>query len=115
MATLRKEQGLTWWAARELAKKSGGIVRDEAGRRWCRRPGGDDQMSRVAETLNPDLPDEVDPEDGDWRPLKDVLREFGVHRATAKRHGHVGRPGFGYLGKRSVYIWVDDDFRNRLP
>lgn len=114
VATLREERGCTWSDAKGRAKKSGGLVRDEVGRRWCRRPTEDDGASRVQQRLNDHLPADVEPDEGTWKPLKDVLREYGVHRATAKKYGAVVRPGFGYLGARSVYIWVDADLRAKL-
>lgn len=114
VASFREERGLSWSEAKRLTKQGGGIVRDEAGRRWCRRPPEDDQPVRLEQALNRHLPADVNPDDGTWQPLKDVLREFGVHRATAKKYGTVVRPGFGYLGDRSVYIWVDSELRAKL-
>ena len=115
VATLHAEEECAWSDAKRHARRSGGIVRDAAGRRWCRRPAREGEKSMLQRTLDRHLPADTNPDDGRWMPLKDVLRQFDIHRATAKKYGLVVRPGFGYLGERSVYIRVDEDFRARLP
>lgn len=115
LASLREEDDCGWEEAEQQANKAGGIVRDAAGRRWCRRPAEQGERSILERALDRHRPAQCGPGDGEWLPLKEVLRRFRVYPATAKKHGVVVRPGFGYLGSRSIYIWVDDAFRSRLP
>ena len=47
--------------------------------------------------------------EGRWVELRDALKTFaGVHRQTLLKRLPVARPGYGYLGSRSTYVWVED-------
>lgn len=115
IAEVRSDKGLTWKETQDQACRWSRIVRDRAGRRYTRRsclpPEG---QRKLMELLNGHLPNHVDRSTGTWLPLTAAIDELGVHRMTILKYRTDGatavRPGRGYQGERSVYIWVDADF-----
>jgi DNA invertase Pin-like site-specific DNA recombinase len=69
----------------------------------------------LAEHLRSALPAGTDPTSGSWMELREALLVLRpVHRQTLSRHAVCSRPGMGYQGARSMYVWVDSCLRQRL-
>lgn len=111
-----RDKDESWTKVARRAERRGALAHDCAGRRWTRTSAVPDSPSdELRSRLYAELPHRKDPDEGSWWPLKRVVDRLDVHKDTALAHGHVVRPGMGYLGARSVYIWVDDELRERLP
>lgn len=116
LSTVKRESGEAWSSVESRAQLGAGVAHDAAGRRYTRAdtlpPTGDEEIKEWLTEHH--LPEGAHPDDGDWYPQGKVTEEFGCHRATLRNHATVIRPGMGYLGARSVYIWVDDELREKL-
>lgn len=118
IADIRRERE---WSRKETlaqVRRWASTVLDEAGRQYTRRsclpPEG---RRELLASLNAHLPSDVDPSTGRWLPVSEAAEVLSVHRNTVVRYRTEGitvvRPGRGYLGKRSVYVWVDGDLADR--
>lgn len=115
LAEIRSERDWGWKETRNYAVRWSHIARDEAGRRYtCRSalpPAGREALMGA---LTARLPGELESASGRWLPLPQAVDELGVHRMTILKYRTDGatvvRPGRGYCGERSVYVWVDADF-----
>lgn len=75
-------------------------------------PAEDETLSNI---LRHALPAGTDPASGTWLELGAALRELRpTRRSTLARHAVLCRPGMGYQGPRSVYVWLDESLRERL-
>jgi len=118
ISEVRDEEGWGWKETRNKARTWSCIAWDDAGRRYTRRswlpPEG---RKRLMTQLNGHLPSHVDPSTGSWLPLPKAAEDLGVHRMTVLKYRREGetavRPGRGYCGQRSVYIWVDEELARR--
>ena len=72
-----------------------------------RRPSS---ASEAGQQKKPALAPPEGRSEGEWVPLAEVRARYpGVHKDTILKHAPVERPGEGYLGSRSVYVWLDDE------
>lgn len=103
---------------RDTAEYHNATFRDAAGRvytyRWvCSPEQIEAELQRRLSELPPPQGETV--QGGHWMSARQVTEEFGTSSYLLKQHGvHTCNPGFGPVGKNSVYYWMTPELGRRL-
>lgn len=109
-ADLVEETGLSRHMVMCFAELWSGTARDATGKLYARRSEVVGALERaIREELERSNPEHLRLDPAGWRPLPEVLESHAhLSRHEILRDFPVVRPGVGYLGTRSIYVWVDD-------
>lgn len=107
---LAEEAKVVRVTAQRRARAGSGLMRDASGRLWARR--SDVLLSlegAIARAVRETFPELAHTDPSSWVPLAEALKQFpDLYPSTLLRRVPHVRPGTGYLGRKSIYVWLGD-------